>query len=254
MNDSAHSSGSESPVTGQAQAPSGVRDAHDAGRGSPGGVERMLRVAHGEVRVALDERRNLNATIESVQVENSPAAAGSSSESTSSTEESHSSPPSGSQEASSSTSQGAASSSIRVSESVTFIIRSGSQTSERTLLMLGSNKLNTDPLLKIQENAPRLTHYIKEPNVGRGYIKELCFSSDGRMIISPFGYGVRMLAFNPQCSEVSDCVPTRPLQLYELASNMCHSYIVVSAKHSPTHCLFVTGCLNGKVCFHQPVL
>ncbi|KAI3367427.1 hypothetical protein L3Q82_026281, partial [Scortum barcoo] len=33
----------------------------------------------------------------------------------------------------------------------------------------------------------RLTHYIEEANVGRGYIKELCFSPDGRLICSPYG-------------------------------------------------------------------
>ncbi|RWS02341.1 DDB1- and CUL4-associated factor 10-like isoform X2, partial [Dinothrombium tinctorium] len=54
----------------------------------------------------------------------------------------------------------------------------------------------------IYRNLPRLTHYIQELNVGHGYIKELCFSPDGRLICSPYEYGFRLLAFNEDCSEM----------------------------------------------------
>ncbi|XP_017889816.1 DDB1- and CUL4-associated factor 10 [Ceratina calcarata] len=108
----------------------------------------------------------------------------------------------------------------------------------------------------IHKNTPRLTHYIEEPNVGSGYIKELCFSADGRLICSPFGYGVRLLAFSSDCSELSNCVPpyNESMQLHELAANVSHSGIVVSTKFSPRHCLLVSGCLNGKIVWHQPVV
>lgn len=107
----------------------------------------------------------------------------------------------------------------------------------------------------IHQNIKRLTHFIEEPNVGRGFIKELCFSADGRLICSPFGYGVRLLAFSPDCAELSACVPSKPpVQLYELATNVCHADIVVSTKFSPQHCLLVSGCLSGKIVWHQPVV
>lgn len=100
----------------------------------------------------------------------------------------------------------------------------------------------------------RLLYYADEPNVGRGFIKELCFSSNGRMVCSPFGFGVRLLAFDSQCSELSDVVPSSPVKLYELGSCMSHSNNVLTCKFSPTHPLLVTGCLGGRVVFHQPVL
>lgn len=109
---------------------------------------------------------------------------------------------------------------------------------------------------KIHQNTPRLTHYIEEPNVGSGYIKELCFSADGRLICSPFGYGVRLLAFSNDCAELSNCVPpaNESVQLHELATHIGHSDIVVSTKFSPKHYLLVSGCLSGKIVWHQPVV
>ncbi|XP_067007174.2 DDB1- and CUL4-associated factor 10 homolog [Anabrus simplex] len=108
---------------------------------------------------------------------------------------------------------------------------------------------------RIHRNIPRLTHYIEEPNVGKGFIKELCFSADGRLICSPFGYGVRLLGFSPECSELSVCVPSEPpVKLYEMATNVCHTDYVVSTKFSPQHCLLVSGCLSGKIVWHQPVV
>merc|ERR1712058_163563 len=71
---------------------------------------------------------------------------------------------------------------------------------------------------KIHLNVPRLTHYIEESNQGKGFIKELSFSPDGRFIASPFAHGVRLLAF------------------------------------SPCHWVMVTGCLSGRISWHQPVV
>jgi WD repeat-containing protein 32 len=109
---------------------------------------------------------------------------------------------------------------------------------------------------KIHQNTPRLTHYIEEPNVGSGYIKELCFSADGRLICSPFGYGIRLLAFSNDCAELSNCIPfaNESAQLHELATHIGHSDIVVSTKFSPKHYLLVSGCLSGKIVWHQPVV
>ncbi|KAK5857909.1 hypothetical protein PBY51_011118 [Eleginops maclovinus] len=98
----------------------------------------------------------------------------------------------------------------------------------------------------------RLTHYIEEANVGRGYIKELCFSPDGRLICSPYGYGVRLLAFDESCGELSDCLPVQTSVLREIRSLYSHSDVVLTTKFSPTHCQLASGCLSGRVALYQP--
>ncbi|XP_013792183.1 DDB1- and CUL4-associated factor 10-like, partial [Limulus polyphemus] len=138
-----------------------------------------------------------------------------------------------------------------------FFLRTGSEQAARKVVLVDGNRTSQNRLRKsskIHQNYPRLTHYSKEPNVGRGFIKELCFSTDGRLICSPYGFGVRLFTFNKNCSELCDCVPETPAQLHELCTNLCHVHYVVSTKFSPTHCQLVSGCLDGKVCFHQPIL
>ncbi|XP_063080097.1 DDB1- and CUL4-associated factor 10 isoform X2 [Engraulis encrasicolus] len=98
----------------------------------------------------------------------------------------------------------------------------------------------------------RLSHYIEEANVGRGYIKELCFSPDGRLICSPYGYGVRLLAFDERCGELADCLPARTALLREVRSVYSHSDVVLTSKFSPTHCQLASGCLSGRVALYQP--
>lgn len=98
----------------------------------------------------------------------------------------------------------------------------------------------------------RLTHYIEEANVGRGYIKELCFSPDGRLICSPYGYGIRLLAFDEHCAELEECVPERTALLREVRSIYSHSDVVLTSKFSPTHCQLASGCLSGRVALYQP--
>jgi len=101
----------------------------------------------------------------------------------------------------------------------------------------------------------RLTHYIAEPNVGHGYIKEIAFGVGGRVVASPFGYGVRLLAFDPDCGELCDRTAdfaASPVQLHELVTNVCHGSVVVTAKFSPDSSLLVTGSLGGRVGFHRP--
>ncbi|XP_012511266.1 PREDICTED: DDB1- and CUL4-associated factor 10 [Propithecus coquereli] len=115
---------------------------------------------------------------------------------------------------------------------------------------------------EFQEGAPvrpvsprcslRLTHYIEEANVGRGYIKELCFSPDGRMISSPHGYGIRLLGFDKQCSELVDCLPKEASPLRVIRSLYSHNDVVLTTKFSPTHCQIASGCLSGRVSLYQP--
>uniref|UniRef100_H2ZXH7 DDB1- and CUL4-associated factor 10 n=1 Tax=Latimeria chalumnae TaxID=7897 RepID=H2ZXH7_LATCH len=133
-----------------------------------------------------------------------------------------------------------------------------------TLLRCSSNTDDQEwtCVYEFQEAAPvrpasprcslRLTHYIEEANVGRGYIKELCFSPDGRMVSSPHGYGIRLLGFDTQCSELVDCLPKEASCLQEIRSLYSHSDVVLTTKFSPTHCQIASGCLSGRVSLYQP--
>ncbi|XP_041477537.1 DDB1- and CUL4-associated factor 10 homolog [Lytechinus variegatus] len=104
----------------------------------------------------------------------------------------------------------------------------------------------------------RLLYYAVEPNDGKGYIKELSISPDGRIICSSFSHGVRLLAFNTQCSELCDIQytnpPAGPQGLKQVKLVSCHRATVLTSRFSPTQCLLVSGCLEGKVVFHHPYL
>lgn len=107
---------------------------------------------------------------------------------------------------------------------------------------------------RIYKNIDRLTHYCEEPNVGTGYIKELCFSPDGRIICSPFESGVRLLSFNQDVSEYEYVVSDKPQPLHELKRCSYHNSLVVTSKFSPRNLLLASGCLEGEINFYQPIL
>lgn len=110
---------------------------------------------------------------------------------------------------------------------------------------------------QIKQNRKRMLYYKKEPNKGKGFIKELCFSSDGRIICSPYNFGIRLLTFSDDCCELPftlDPNNTKPREMHEIKTKECHSDIVVSTKFSPKQPLLVSGCLRGKVVWHHPVL
>lgn len=107
---------------------------------------------------------------------------------------------------------------------------------------------------RIYRNLDRLTHYCEELNVGPGFIKELCFSPDGRIICSPYECGIRFLSFNSNCSEMSSATSDKPQPLHELKTISHHSNLVVTTKFSPNNFMLASGCLEGKVNFYQPAL
>jgi len=107
---------------------------------------------------------------------------------------------------------------------------------------------------KIHHNTNRLTHFIEESNTGRGFIKEMAFSSCGRVLASPFGFGVRLLGWNSSCSDLMECVPASPVQLHEFGQSTTHTGSVVSTAFNPCSWQLVTGCLLGKICWHNPIL
>lgn len=121
---------------------------------------------------------------------------------------------------------------------------------------LMSAMIQCDPPLprSVLHPVSRLTHYIPEPNHGSGYIKEACFSPDGRIICSPFAHSIRLLAFNEDVSELCDCVPDQSETLYELRTSMSHLMPVLCTKFSPNQHIIASGSMDGDIHFHQPVL
>lgn len=110
--------------------------------------------------------------------------------------------------------------------------------------------------LNIKQNRKRLLYYCAEPNKGKGFIKELCFSNDGRLICSPYGCGIRLLSFSKDCQELPYALPPNgvPQRLFEVLSNMeHHTDIVVSTKFSPRAPICVSGCLRGELYWYQPI-
>lgn len=114
----------------------------------------------------------------------------------------------------------------------------------------------------IYQNVKRMCYQVKEPNVGHGYIKELSFSPDGRVIVSPFESGYRILSFNPNCDEMNQDMGiirnrtqvSQSKALHEVKRFQPHEQNVLTTKFSPTHQLIASGCFGGRVVFTQPML
>ncbi|GBP47001.1 DDB1- and CUL4-associated factor 10 [Eumeta japonica] len=112
-----------------------------------------------------------------------------------------------------------------------------------------------EPPYTIRQNKGRLLYYVQETNEGKGFIKELCYSADGRIVCSPFGRGMRLLALNENCTEISECITKdfRPTEMVEIGQSLgIHDDLVVSSKFSPRQHLLVTGCLAGKIVWYMP--
>lgn len=106
----------------------------------------------------------------------------------------------------------------------------------------------------IPQNVRRMLYSIEQPNKGQGLIKEECFSSCGRIICSPYGLGFRLLAFSPDCLELPQALMQKDdsNKLTELRYFKCHQDIVVSTRFSPIQPMLASGCLQGKIIWHQP--
>ncbi|XP_063831649.1 DDB1- and CUL4-associated factor 10 homolog [Ostrinia nubilalis] len=109
----------------------------------------------------------------------------------------------------------------------------------------------------IRQNRDRLLYYIEETNEGKGFIKELCYSKDGRIVCSPFGRGMRLLALDDSCSELSALAwsegrgGARPMREAGQVLGL-HQDLVVSSKFNPRHHMLVTGCLEGRIVWYEP--
>lgn len=97
----------------------------------------------------------------------------------------------------------------------------------------------------------RLQSYIEESNLASGFIKELCYNQDGRIICSPFGNSIRLLAYDRNCNDLVECYQN-PSPLIEIGFVTSHKNSVLTTRFSPTLPILASGCLGGQVCFYQP--
>lgn len=137
------------------------------------------------------------------------------------------------------------------------VLSSNSALPVRLSAQLGANasyRYMYVPKKSIPQNVRRMLYSIEQPNKGKGLIKEECFSSDGRLICSPYDKGFRLLAFSQDCLELPKALTFQmeSKKLYELKYFKCHSEIVVSTRFSPIQPLLASGCLQGRVVWHQP--
>lgn len=110
------------------------------------------------------------------------------------------------------------------------------------------------PKKSIPQNVRRMLYSIEQPNEAQGLIKEECFSSCGRLICSPYGTGFRLLSFSPDCLELPQALMHQngSNKLNELRYFECSGDIVVSTRFSPIQPMLCSGCLSGKIIWHQP--
>lgn len=112
---------------------------------------------------------------------------------------------------------------------------------------------------KIYQNTKRLVYYSEESISARGFIKESCFSPDGRIISSPHNTGVRLLSFASDCTPYNqtlnlDSNNEFPRKLAEICQLDSGEQDVLCSQFNPKTPMLVTGCLGGKVTWFYPRL
>ena len=105
--------------------------------------------------------------------------------------------------------------------------------------------------------------YIDEstPNEALDYIKEICFTRDGRILASPYECGVRLLAVDSLCTPMDLFYDHRfysqekslgILDFEEIKLCTGHQSPVLTCKFANNDLLLGTGCFRGDVMFHKP--
>ena len=95
----------------------------------------------------------------------------------------------------------------------------------------------------------------------RDFIKEISFSPDGRVIATPLSNTVKLLAATSNCPNF-DVHFRNPLQNTSLPSELCdlqctlieHQNPVLCCAFAPRDMLLATGCMDGEIYIHQPVI
>ena len=95
----------------------------------------------------------------------------------------------------------------------------------------------------------------------RDFIKEITFSPDGRLIATPLSNTVKLLAATSECPNF-DAYFHNPMENASLPSELCdlqcplieHQSPVLCCAFAPRDVLLATGCMDGEIRIHQPVL
>lgn len=121
------------------------------------------------------------------------------------------------------------------------------------------------PVYNARQCQERYLMYIDEdsPEESLEFIKEISLSMDGRILASPYGTGVRLLAVEPKAVPVETFFDDRyhsPFKamcsqdLEVLQSIDGHKRAVLTCKFANNDLLLGTGCMDGHVVFHKPRL
>ena len=134
-----------------------------------------------------------------------------------------------------------------------------------TLYNLRSLDSPYQPLVTIERSSKNYLKYIDEhsPDNSLDYIKECCFSRDGRVLASPHEYGARLLAVDSRCTPLDLYYDDRHISSdrklgsfdFEVACTLSgHSGPVLACAFANRDTLLATGCMEGQVLFHKPHL
>lgn len=119
--------------------------------------------------------------------------------------------------------------------------------------------------LPVAESSRRYLKYADEhsPDDSLDYIKECCFSADGRVLASPHINGVRLLAVDSSCTPMELYYDKRffstekTAKCYDFEVVGClsgHSNPVLACAFAHHDLILSTGCMEGQIVFHKPQL
>ena len=117
----------------------------------------------------------------------------------------------------------------------------------------------------VQELNPNFLNYIDEysPHSVLDFIKEISFSSDGRIIVSPFGDKVRLFSVDHHCTPIdlfhddryqSTEKELKSLDFEEVAVYGGHCNGVLTCRLNSWDMCLVSGDVDGRVVFNRPRL
>ena len=136
---------------------------------------------------------------------------------------------------------------------------------QHELLSLFALQTTYSPYLSVEDLQSQYLKFVDEysSDDSNDFIKEICFSRDGRVLASPHGNGVRLLSVDSACT---------PMDIYysesffsEQKNDMCpnfeelcvtsgHSAPVLTCKFAHHDLILASGSLNGSVAFSTPQL